>query len=424
MRSSKLENIAGIDWKLIFLYVVLVFIGWINLYSASKTETHFEIFDFSALYGKQLIWISFSLILIVIILFLETKFYIQFASIFYLISILSLLGLFVFGKHVNGATSWYGIGNFSLQPTEFTKAAVALGVAKLLEDKQFDLKLISNQLKAILILLIPAILIILQPDPGSALVYLTFFFVYYREGLPKSYIVISLLLLFTSIFIIKFGFMSIEIIALLLFILFMLYMHKYKKYFFRKYWIQYIGFYLATSIFIFGTFYLYEKLPQRHIDRINLTLNIVKDSKNTGYNTRQSEIAIGSGGLFGKGYLEGTQTKGDFVPEQHTDYIFSTVGEEWGFVGSSIVIILFIIFILRIVKLAELQKTKFSRIYGYGIASIFFIHFTINVGMVIGVIPTIGIPLPFFSYGGSSLWAFTILLFIFIRFDANRSNEW
>jgi len=424
LRSSKLENIVGIDWKLIFLYIALVTIGWINLYSTSKTELHYEIFDFSALYGKQLIWIFFSIILIVIILFLETKFYIQFASIFYIISILSLIGLFVFGKNVNGATSWYGIGNFSLQPTEFTKVAVALGVAKLLEDKQFDLKLIQNQLKAILLLLIPSILIILQPDPGSALVYLTFFFVFYREGLPKFYIILSLLFLFTSVFIIKFGYQAIEIITLLLFIFFMVYMYNYKKYFFRKYWLQYLGFYLVTALFIFGTFYIYNNLPQRHINRINLTLNIVEDNKNTGYNTKQSEIAIGSGGFLGKGYLEGTQTKGDFVPEQSTDYIFSTVGEEWGFLGSSFVVILFVVFVLRIIKLAEFQKSKFSRIYGYGIASIFFIHFTINIGMVIGILPTVGIPLPFFSYGGSSLWAFTILLFIFIRLDANKSNEW
>ncbi len=424
MRNSN-SNIIGIDWKLVILYLLLIFIGWINIYSASKTEVHYEILDFSAKYGKQLLWIGFSFFLIIIILFIDTEFYKQFAGIFYLISMLSLVGLFIFGKKINGATSWYSIGNFSLQPTEFAKIAVSLGIAKLIGDKQFDLRIVKNQLKAILILIIPALLIILQPDPGSALVYLTFFFVFYREGLPKYYIILAILLLITTILVIKYGYMYIEIGALLLFITFIIYAYNYKKYFLRKYWIYYIGFYLATAIFIFSTHFIFTNLlPQRHVDRINLALNLVKDTKGKGYNTKQSEIAIGSGGFFGKGYLEGTQTKGDFVPEQHTDYIFSTVGEEWGFLGSTIVIVLFISFILRIINVAELQKSKFSRIYGYSIASIFFIHFTINIGMVIGIIPTIGIPLPFFSYGGSSLWAFTILLFIFIRLDANKSNEW
>ena len=423
MRNSN-NNIIGIDWKLIFLYLILVFIGWINIYSASKTDIHFEIFDFSTKYGKQLLWIGFSLIIIILILFIDTQFYIQFSGIFYLISILSLIGLFLFGKTVNGATSWYGFGSFTIQPTEFAKIAVSLGISKILGDKQFDLQVFNSQLIAFFVLFIPAILIILQPDPGSALVYLSFFFVFYREGLPKYYIVLSLVLLITSVFLIKYGYLVIEIIALLTFILFLIYTYKYKTHLFRKYWTHYIGLYLLFVFFIFGIFYTYKSLPQRHINRIELALNIVKDTKGKGYNTEQSKIAIGSGGLFGKGFLEGTQTKGDFVPEQHTDYIFSTVGEEWGFVGSSFVIILFLILILRIIQVAELQKSKFSRVYGYSVASIFFIHFTINIGMVIGILPTIGIPLPFFSYGGSSLWAFTILLFIFIRLDANKSNEW
>lgn len=424
MRNSN-SNIIGIDWKLVILYLLLVFIGWINIYSASKTELHFEIFDFSAKYGRQLLWIGFSFFLIVIILFVDTDFYKQFSGIFYLISMLSLLGLFVFGKKINGATSWYGIGSFGLQPTEFAKIAVSLGIAKLIGDKQFDLQTVSNQLKAILILLIPAFLIVLQPDPGSALVYLTFFFVFYREGLPRYYIILAILLLIITVFVVKYGYFVMEIATLILFLSFIVYVYNYKKHFFRKYWMYYVGFYIGTAIFIFSTYYTYNNfLPQRHVDRIDLALNIVKDTKGKGYNTKQSEIAIGSGGFLGKGFLEGTQTKGDFVPEQHTDYIFSTVGEEWGFLGSTIVIILFIVFILRIISIAELQKSKFSRIYGYSIASIFFIHFAINIGMVIGIVPTIGIPLPFFSYGGSSLWAFTILLFIFIRLDANKSNEW
>jgi len=422
LRKSKQTN--SIAWNLIILYLILVFIGWINIYSASKTDIHFEIFDFSSKYGKQLLWIGVSLITASIILFVDTRFFQQFSSIFYIFSILTLIGLFVFGKTVNGATSWYSIGSFTLQPTEFTKIAVALGVAKLLGDKQFDLKNFNNQIIAFVLLIIPSILIILQPDPGSALVYFSFFFVFYREGLPKYYIVLSITFLISALLIIKFGYLYLEILTFIIFITFLFYIYKYKTHFLRKNILLYFSLYIGFSIFIFTVSFTFKHLPQRHIDRINLALNIVKDTKNKGYNTEQSKIAIGSGGFFGKGFLQGTQTKGDFVPEQHTDYIFSTVGEEWGFLGSSIVIILFVLFILQIIRIAELQKTKFSRVYGYGIASIFFFHFTINIGMAIGILPTIGIPLPFFSYGGSSILAFSILLFIFIDLDANKGNEW
>ncbi len=422
MRNSKINS--SISWNLIILYLILVFIGWINIYSASKTELHYEFLDFSSKYGRQLLWISASLIAASIILFLDTRFFQQFSSIFYLISLISLIGLFIFGKTINGATSWYSIGSFTLQPTEFAKIAVSLGIAKLLSDKQFDLENINNQLKALLLLAIPSILIILQPDPGSALVYLSFFFVLYREGLPKYYVIIAFFFLIYALLIIKYGIINMEIVSLLLFISFLIYVYKYKIRFFRKNLIYYISFYIAFAVMIFAIHFTYNKLPQRHIDRINLVLNIVEDTKGKGYNVEQSKIAIGSGGLLGKGFLQGTQTKGDFVPEQHTDFIFSTVGEEWGFVGSVLVILLFVIFILQIIRIAERQKSKFSRVYGYSIASIFFFHFTINIGMAIGILPTIGIPLPFFSYGGSSILAFSILLFIFIDLDANKANEW
>lgn len=414
----------SIAWNLILLYLVLVFIGWVNIYSASMNEVHYAPLDFSTKYGKQLLWIGVSILTATLILFFDTTFFKHFSGIFYLLSIVSLLGLFIFGKRINGAASWYAIGSFALQPTEFAKVAVTLGVAKLLGDKQFDLKLIKNQINALLLILIPAILITLQPDPGSALVYLAFFFVFYREGLPKSYIVLSLGFIVSALLIIKFGFLIVEIFAAIIFIAFLYYMFKNKIHFFRKNIVYYILLYTVVGISIFGIDYGYTKLPQRHIDRIDLALGIVVDTKGKGYNTEQSKIAIGSGGLFGKGFLQGSQTKGDFVPEQHTDYIFSTVGEEWGFLGSSLVIVLFVLFILQIIRIAELQKTKFSRAYGYGIASIFFFHFTINIGMAMGLLPTIGIPLPFFSYGGSSILAFTILLFIFIDLDANKRNEW
>ena len=421
MRKS---NVNSIQWNLILLYLILVFVGWLNIYSASRTDLHYEIFDFSSRYGKQLLWIGVSLITVTLILFVDTRFFQQFSSIFYIISIISLIGLFVFGKTVNGATSWYSIGSFTLQPTEFTKIAVSLGVAKLLGDKQFDLRILKNQLSSFVLLIIPAILIILQPDPGSALVYLSFFFVFYREGLPKYYIVLSLIFLVSALLIIKIGFISIEIFFLILFAFFMSYMYKYKTHFFRKNLVYYIIFYIGFAIYIFVVSFGFKHLPQRHVDRINLALNIVKDTKGKGYNTEQSKIAIGSGGFIGKGFLQGTQTKGDFVPEQDTDYIFSTVGEEWGFMGSTFVILIFVLFILQIIKIAERQKSKFSRVYGYSIAGIFFFHFTINIGMAIGILPTIGIPLPFFSYGGSSILAFSILLFIFIDMDANKGNEW
>lgn len=404
--------------------MILVFAGWINIYSASKTDIHFELLDFSSKYGKQLLWIGVSVVAAAIILFMDTRFFLQFSSIFYVLAILSLLGLFLFGKTINGATSWYGLGSFTIQPTEFAKIAVSLGIAKLVGNKQFDLKLFKNQVNALLLLSIPSFLIILQPDPGSALVYLSFFFVFYREGLPKYYLVFSFIFLITALLTIKFGYIAVEVIVFLLFVAFLNYMHNYKNQFFRKNIFQYIGLFIVFVSFVFMVEYTFYKLPQRHIDRVEIALGMEEDTKGKGYNLEQSKIAIGSGGLFGKGFLKGTQTKGNFVPEQHTDFIFSTVGEEWGFVGSSFVIFIFVLFILQIIKIAERQKSKFSRVYGYSIASIFFFHFTINIGMVIDILPTIGIPLPFFSYGGSSILAFTILLFIFIDLDANKGNEW
>ena len=421
MREDKINSIS---WNLVLLYLILVFIGWVNLYSASMSDIHSNILIFSSMYGKQLLWISVSVVTVSIILFVDTRFFQKFSSVFYIISLLSLIGLFAFGKTVNGATSWYSVGSFTLQPTEFTKIAVTLGIAKLLGDKQFDLRIFKNQINALIILLIPSILIILQPDPGSALVYLSFFFVFYREGLPRYYIILALTLLITAILVIKFGFIALEIFVLLIFITFLNYIYSYKNHFFRKNIISYVSAYLIFSFFIVGVNFGFKKLPQRHIDRINIALNIEKDTKGKGYNQEQSKIAIGSGGIFGKGFLQGTHTKGNYVPEQHTDFIFSTIGEEWGFTGSTIVIIIYLIFIVQIIRTAENQKSKFSRVYGYSIASIFFFHFTINIGMAIGILPTIGIPLPFFSYGGSSILAFSILLFIFIDLDANKNNEW
>ncbi len=420
MRQRNNNIFKGIDWLLVLFYLILVSLGWFSIYSASMDETHFEILDFSVKYGTQLIWILMSLLLIIFTLFLDAKFYEQFASLIYAFSILSLLGLFLFGKTISGATSWYVFSNFSLQPSEFAKAATALALAKLLSDKQYNLKLVKNQIKAFLIILLPIIIIIPQPDPGSALVFFSLILVLYHEGLPKFFIGLGIsiiLLFFLALLIDKLVLTAILIVLTLIFY----FIFKSKK-------TKILSFLMLLMIavsYVYTVDYVFNHVfEQRHRDRINILIGKVTDFKGIGYNTHQSEIAIGSGRFFGKGYLQGTQTQGNFVPAQHTDYIFSIIGEEFGFVGSAIVILLFMGFILRILYVADRQKTKFSRVYGYSIAAIFFIHFTINIGMVLGMVPTIGIPLPFFSYGGSALWGFTLMLFIFIRLDANKFYEW
>jgi rod shape determining protein RodA len=355
----------------------------------------------------------------------DAKMYEKYASIIYAASLISLLGLFVFGKNINGATSWYGFGIFSLQPSEFVKATTALAMAKLVSEKMFNLKKLETQIQSILILFFPAILITLQPDPGSALVYGAFIFVLYREGLPFYFITVGIAALILFISTLIFGYFTTLIASLVLFFLILIYFYFYRKRALKRGWLKIIGLYTISALFIFSIDFVFNHVfEQRHRDRFNILLGKTADTKSIGYNTNQSVTTIANGGFFGKGFLEGERTKGDFVPEQQTDYIFTTVGEEWGFLGSSIVIILFVLFILRIIQIAERQKSKFSRVYGYSIAAIFFTHFTINIGMVLGLLPTIGIPLPFFSYGGSALWGFTVLLFIFIKLDANRIYEW
>ena len=388
-----------------------------------------EILDFNSRYGKQLMWIGLTIPIIIIVLFIETRFYERFASIFYIVSILSLIGLFVVGKNINGATSWYAISSFTIQPAEFAKAFTALAVAKLLSDQAFTFKPFKNHIKAFFIIFLPALLITLQPDPGSALVYLSFFFIFYREGLPGYYFVVGFMGIFIFLLTLKLGSIGVFpmtiIIITIIFLLFIVYLVIYNRPKLKKYWIQLTGIFIVASLFIFSVQFIFNNIfEQRHRDRFNIVLGKTTDTKEIGYNTDQAIKTITSGGFSGKGFLEGDRTQGDFVPEQDTDYIFSTVGEEWGFIGSVLVIILFSVFIIRIIQVAERQKSTFSRVYGYSIATIFLFHFTINIGMVIGLLPTIGIPLPFFSYGGSSLWGFTLLLFIFIRLDANRSFEW
>ncbi|MFI2742977.1 rod shape-determining protein RodA [Zhouia sp. PK063] len=422
-------SILNFDWLSILLYCCLVFIGWLNIYSTTYVDENTPLFNLDQPYGKQLIFIGLSILLIIFILAIEAKFYEKFSSVIYISSLALLLGLYIFGKNINGATSWYAIGPMTLQPSEFAKAATALALAKYMSDIQTNIERFKDQLQAFAIIFLPALLIIPQPDPGSALVYASFFFVLYREGLTPLYLLVGVSAIAIFVTTLMFGVVWVSAGVIILLILYYLLKRNNKK---RLPIVGLIAIFAATLFFSFSVRFIFDHVfEQRHRDRFALWLRLEKDpkklneiQKTIGYNTFQSESAIGSGGLTGKGFLEGTRTKGNFVPEQHTDYIFSTVGEEWGFLGSTLVVVLFAFLILRVIYLAERQKSTFSRIYGYCVAAILFFHFTINIGMVIGLLPTIGIPLPFFSYGGSGLWGFTILLFILIKLDANRVHEW
>lgn len=416
-----------LDWVSVLIFALLVGIGWLNIYSSTFSETGTSILDFSQLYGKQLVFIGISAVLILLIMALDANFFERFSSVFYIISLLLLIGLFAFGKTIAGATSWYDLGFFNLQPSELAKTATALALAKYLSDIQTDIKRRKDQWISLMIFILPALLIIPQPDPGSALVFFSLIFVLFREGLPLWYLLVALIGIIIFITTLMFGTVWVAIgLALLIAIIYLA-----KKPSVKLPIPPVVGLYVLTIVLSLSVNFVFENVfEQRHRDRFSLWLRLEKDPeklevirKTIGYNTYQSEKAIESGRLTGKGFLEGTRTKGDFVPEQHTDYIFTTVGEEWGFLGTSMVVILFTILLLRLVQLAERQKNPFSRMYGYGVVSILLIHYFINIGMVIGVLPTIGIPLPFFSYGGSGLIGFTLLLFVFLRLDANRLKE-
>lgn len=415
------------DWLTIVLFLVLVGFGWLNIMSASHSGEITSYFDMDHPYGKQSVFIIFTFVLIVLILAVDAKFYERFASVIYFISIVSLLGLFLFGKNVNGALAWYGFGGMTIQPSEFAKFATSLALAKYISDLQTNMVTFKDQIKATAIIVLPALLILLQNDAGSTVVYAAFFFVFYREGLQQIYLVIIIFLILLAVLALKFNVVVATLVAAIL-----IFGHHFLGQRKRPQILQPIALLLVCLGVSFGIKYFYNNILQFHQkDRISIWLRLENDpqalhemKQTILYNLNESEKAISSGGLTGKGFLQGTRTTGKFVPEQHTDYIFSTVGEEWGFLGSALVVLLFVALLLRILYLAELQKSQFSRVYGYCVASILFFHFLINIGMVMGLIPTIGIPLPFFSYGGSALWAFTILLFIFIKLDSNRINEW
>lgn len=462
--------LKNIDYITVFIYMLLIFMGWINIYAAVYNEEYSNILDVSQKYGKQLMWIGAAAVIGIIILLVDSKFFSVFGNIIYACTILLLMAVLVLGREVNGARSWFELGPIRFQPAEFAKFATCLALSKYMSKFNFKLLKARSLIVIAFIILTPAAFIILQNDTGSALVYSSLILVLYREGLPG--IIIFLCFGFAAIFILtllaspltvvitiiscgvlafhlyrkslKETFISILTIIVLFSILktadwffnlnlenvklllysfivsvplFLIYLYNSK--------IKYAGLILlitcGTLIFNSSVNYIFNNVLGEHqSQRIKIMLGIESDPYGRGYNVNQSKIAIGSGGFSGKGFLEGTQTKYDFVPEQSTDFIFCTVGEEWGFIGTIFVISVFMALILRLIYLAERQRSQFSRIYGYGVACIIFFHVAINIGMTIGLAPVIGIPLPFFSYGGSSLWSFTILIFIFLKLDSNR----
>ena len=422
VKTKHLANqsvISNVDWLTIFIYAALVFLGWLNIYSASLPLETTSVFDLNQIYGKQLLFIGLCIPLIILILSLDAKFYEKYATVFYIIGILSILGLFVFGKTIKGQTNWYQIGSIGIQPSEFVKTATALFLAKYIADSQTTFSTLKEQAITIAIFMFP-VLLILMSDTGTAMIFMTLFLVLNREGFPTWYLwtgFIAILLFISSLIF--------DPIYIIITIVLCLIIHFITNKRINRNPIIYIILGLIMSTFVYCVDYVYDTVLEPHQkDRINVLIGEDVDMRKEGFNLNQSKIAIGSGNWFGKGFLEGTQTKGGFVPEQHTDYIFTTVGEEWGFVGCLVVISLFVLLFFRILTLAENQKTTFPRVYGYCVAAFLFMHFFVNISMLIGIFPTIGVPLPFFSYGGSSLIAFTIMLFIFLKLDANKVNEW
>jgi rod shape determining protein RodA len=461
---------ANIDWLTMLLYMALVLMGWFNIYSAVYNVEHDSIFDVSQRYGKQMIWIGAAFLIAFVILIIESDFYVFFAYWIYAFIILLLVLILFIGTEINASKSWFAIGGFGLQPAEFGKFATALALAKYMSSYNFKLAKLKSLAIISIIVLLPAFLILMQNDTGSALVYFVFILVLYREGLSEAVLFFGTLVALLFIFSLVMGPLTLIIMLTALALIALLFANAGFKHFGRVVLIYALTFgllallnlifktgyelapilelmlilgsivilgysyrknlksymlislvFIGSVIFSFSVDYAFENILEPYQQaRINELFGIESDPLGVGYNVNQSKIAIGSGGFAGKGFLNGTQTKYNFVPEQSTDFIFCTVGEEWGFIGSSVVIMLFLGLFIRLIILAERQRSGFSRIYGYSVALILFFHFMVNIGMTIGMMPVIGIPLPFFSYGGSSLWAFTILLMIFIRLDASR----
>jgi rod shape determining protein RodA len=406
----------NVDWITILIYMALCTIGFVNIYASIPHVDDSANFNFAANYGKQLIFILTGLILGLSILLLDAKFFSIFSPIIYGVTMLLLLTVLVVGRNVGGNQAWIPIGSFRLQPSELAKFGTALLMARYISSFNPKLNTLKPVLIAAAIIILPMCLIMLQPDAGSMLVFLSFMFPLYREGLPGYLLIVfwgMVLLFILNLYLTSWILISIILALGLLFI----YFNKKKQQ--RMIMIGIIT--LSAIGYLFIAKLMFEHVLQPHQrTRIELILGLKTDPKGAGYNVNQSKIAIGSGQLTGRGFLEGTQTKYGYVPEQSTDFIFSTIGEEWGFAGCFVVIALYMFLLLRVVNLAERQRSTFSRVYGYCVACIIFFHVFINIGMTIGIIPVIGIPLPFISYGGSSLWSFTVLLFIFLKLDSNR----
>ena len=407
------------DWASILLYLGIVLFGWLNIYAACYDEAHASVFDFSRQHGKQILWMASAFLIAVCILLIHPRVFSNGSYIIYGIVLLLLVATLFIGTVTNGGQSWIDFGAFKFQPSEFAKFATALALSKYISAIDIDLTLLRTRATLALMVLVPAGLILLQHDTGSALVFLAFLLPFFREGLSHYILLIGLLaiILFVSALLInKYLLMGI-LLAICLFYLFV-WLSKRTS---RNYW-HTAAFFIVCCLFTLSVEFTFEHVLETHQrNRIYVLLGKVEDPRGVGYNVDQAKIAIGSGGLVGKGFLNGTITKANFVPEQETDFIFCTVGEEWGFIGCLILIAAYVLLLIRLITMAERQRSTFSRFYGYCVASILFFHFAINIGMVLGLVPVIGIPLPFFSYGDSSLIAFTILLFIFIRQDADRN---
>nr|MBK9651674.1 rod shape-determining protein RodA [Bacteroidota bacterium] len=415
MRQQK-SIFDNIDWTTVLIYLALVIFGWINIYAAVYDERFQSIFDTTQRYGKQMLWIVLAIIISLAILVVDGKFYEAFAYYIYGFFMLALLLVLLIARDVKGAVSWIDIGSFKLQPSEFTKFGTCLALAKFLSEPYTRMTENKTKIIAALICLVPMALILMQNDTGSAMVYASFIFVMYRAGLSQNFLIIGFITIL--IFVLALMIPKLVLVGVIIGVsaLGALFLRRTMKNILMLAFIAIVG-----CAMVYGVDYVFNEVLQTHQrERIEVLLGKRADPKGAGYNVNQSLIAIGSGGLTGKGFCEGTQTKYDFVPEQATDFIFCTVGEEWGFIGTTILMAMFLWLLIRIVMIAERQKNNFVRMYGYGVASIIFFHIFINIGMTIGLLPVIGIPLPFFSYGGSSLWSFTILLFILIKLDSYR----
>lgn len=416
--TSRSENtiFQYIDKPLVGVYILLTLIGWVAVYSAVYNEDHQSMFDLSQNYGKQMLWIGTSYLIMAVLLALDFRIFEGISPFIYIGALLLGIGVALFGREVNGARSWFEIGSFRLQPAEFMKFATCLMVAYYFSNADVNIQKNKTKLAIAAIILLPIAIIILQKDTGSALVYFSFIFVLYREGLPIAYLLYSGLAILVVVMTLLLNEWAVAVGIISIASIYILLSRKIKPAILRAILIT-----IPALILVFSVDYALDNILQEHQrQRINVLLGKVEDYRGAGYNVHQSLIAIGSGGFLGKGFLQGTQTKFDFVPEQSTDFIFCTIGEEYGFVGSLVLLFLFSVLLIRILMVAERQSTRFARVYGYGVASILFFHVFVNIGMTIGLLPVIGIPLPFISYGGSSLWSFTILLGILIRLDSGR----